>query len=43
VRGELTRREEDKIAGNARDRGELMAQSYIAQTLPKKPRSPLQR
>ena len=60
--------EEEKIAGNTRDRGEkqggglaselgissqpclskaylspLMAQGYIAQTLPKKPKSPLQR
>ena len=62
------RYEEDKIAGNTRDRGReagassrqswvfssqpwlskaylspLMAQGYIAQTLPKKPKSPLQR
>ena len=37
------RHEEDKIAGNTRDRGELMAQGYIAQTLFKKPKSSLQR
>jgi hypothetical protein len=37
------RHEEDKIAGNTRERRELMAQGYIAQTLPKKPKSPLQR
>ena len=57
------RHEEEKIAGNTRDRGELaselgissqpwlskaylsplMAQGYITQTLPKKPKSPLQR
>jgi hypothetical protein len=43
VRGAPTPREEDKIAGNARDRGELMAQGYIAQALPKKLKSPLQR
>ena len=60
------RHEEDKIAGNTRDRGEkqgrarvglgissqlwlakaylspLMAEGFIAQTLPKKPKSPLQ-
>ena len=37
------RHEEEKIAGNTCDRGELMAQGYIAQTLPKNPKSPLQR
>jgi hypothetical protein len=37
------RHEEDKIAGNTRERRELMAQGYIAQTLSKKPKSPLQR